>query len=122
MSLKWGLVILVAICNTAGDVLNADGMRHYGEISDFRPASLLRILPSILHNRYLLGGFAAMTISFLAFLSLLSIANVSFAVPATASSYLFETILAKYFLKEDVGARRWIAAVLVAIGVTLLEF
>jgi len=53
---------------------------------------------------------------------LLSIAKVSFAVPATASSYIFETLLAKYVLKEHVDARRWGAAVLVAVGVTLLQF
>lgn len=120
--LKWALVMLVAMGNTAGDVLNADGMRHYGQLEDLRPASLFRMLVSVLRNRYILGGMAAMTISFLAFLSLLSIENVSFAVPATASSYLLETVIAKYFLKERVGARRWVAALLVAIGVTLLQF
>jgi uncharacterized membrane protein len=53
---------------------------------------------------------------------LLSIANVSFAVPATAASYLLETLLAKYVLGEDVRARRWAAATLVAAGVVLLQF
>jgi hypothetical protein len=40
----------------------------------------------------------AMAISFFALLSLLSIADLSFAIPATSASYLFETILAKYLL------------------------
>ena len=48
--------------------------------------------------------FGALAVSFFALLSLLSITTVSFAVPATAVSYLLETLLAKYILGEDV---RW---------------
>jgi drug/metabolite transporter (DMT)-like permease len=36
-------------------------------------------------------------------------------------NYVFETLLAKYILKEDVGSRRWGAAILVACGVVLLR-
>jgi drug/metabolite transporter (DMT)-like permease len=64
----------------------------------------------------------ALAVSFFALLSLLSIANVSFAVPAGATSYLLETLLAKYVLKEDVRLRRWAAAILVAGGVVLLQW
>jgi drug/metabolite transporter (DMT)-like permease len=53
-------------------------------------------------------------------MSLLSIAPVSFAIPATASSFLFETILGKIILKESVHWRRWIGAMLIALGVSLL--
>ena len=35
--------------------------------------------------------------------ALVSIADLSFAVPATAASYVFETILAKYVLKERIS-------------------
>jgi uncharacterized membrane protein len=65
---------------------------------------------------------ASLTAGFLAMMSLLSIANVSFAVPATAISFVLETLLAKYILKEDVGLRRWAAATLVACGVVLLQW
>ncbi len=119
---KWLLVLVVAICTTIGDVLNAAGMRRQGEIDDFRPSSFLQMIARIARNPYVLGGIAALAVSFFALLSLLSISNVSFAIPATASSYLFETLLAKYVLKEHVGKRRWAAAVLVAIGVSLLQF
>jgi drug/metabolite transporter (DMT)-like permease len=54
-------------------------------------------------------------------MDLLSIAKLSFAIPATASSYLLETALAKYLLGEDVGWKRWAGASLVAIGVMLIS-
>jgi len=120
--LKWLLVVLIALCNTIGDVLNAAGMRRQGELENFDPSSFFTMIAKIFRNPYVLGGLAALTVSFFALLSLLSIANVSFAVPATACSYVFETLLAKYVLKEHVDGRRWAAALLVAIGVSLLQF
>jgi uncharacterized membrane protein len=72
-------------------------------------------------NPRVFGGFVSFTVAFCALVSLLSIADVSFAIPATAISYVLETILAKYLLKEDVKVRRWTAAILVACGVVLLQ-
>ena len=66
-----------------------------------------------------LGALAG--IAFFAFLRLVSTADLSFAVPATAASYVFETILASYVLKERVNPERWIGAVLVSCGVALLS-
>ncbi|HEX6505043.1 MAG TPA: hypothetical protein VF011_17515 [Terriglobales bacterium] len=120
--MKWILVGIIAICNTLGDVLNTAGMKRQGEVEDLRPRTLLRMLAGIFRNPLVMAGLGTLAISFFALLSLLSIANVSFAVPATASSYLLETLLAKYVLKEDVRLRRWAAAVLVAGGVVLLQW
>ena len=62
-----------------------------------------------------------MAVSFFAFIALLSVADLSFAVPATAVSYVLETVLAKYVLKERVTLVRWAGASLVACGVALLS-
>ena len=50
----------------------------------------------------------------------MSIADLSFAVPATAVTFVFETILARYILKEHITWVRWTGAYLVACGVALL--
>ena len=120
--MKWVLVAIIAMCNTLGDVLNTAGMKRQGEVPDLRPQSLLWMVRRAVTNPYVLAGMAARAVSFFATLSLLSIANVSFAVPATAASYLLETLLAKYVLGEDVRTRRWAAATMVAAGVVLLQF
>lgn len=120
--MRWLLVAIIAVCNTLGDVLNTAGMKRQGEVEDLGPRSFAVMVKRILRNPLVLGGFTALTVSFFALLSLLSISSVSFAVPATAISYLLETLLAKYVLGEDVRARRWAAATLVAVGVVLLSF
>src|SRR5690348_12315925 len=119
---QWRLVALTSICNTVGDVLNTAGMKREPEVEQLGLRSLGRMLSLTIRNPLVIGGVAALTAGFFAMMSLLSIANVSFSVPATAISYVLETLLAKYILKEDVGLRRWVAATLVACGVALLQW
>jgi drug/metabolite transporter (DMT)-like permease len=119
--MKWILVAIIAVCNTLGDVLNTAGMKRQGEVEELGPASIAHMVLRIFRNPLVLCGLAALAVSFFALLSLLSIANVSFAIPATAVSYLLETALAKYILREDVTWRRWAGATLVACGVAMLQ-
>jgi bacterial/archaeal transporter family protein len=118
---RWMLVFLIVGCNTTGDLLTAYGMRRHGGVRDFHPSAIRRLIASLVHNRYVIGGIAAMAVSFFALLSLLSIADLSFAIPATSASYLVETILARLILKEDVRWQRWTGACMVACGVALLS-
>lgn len=122
IGLRWRLVALTSVCNTLGDVLNTAGMKREPEVERLDLRTLMRMLARIVRNPRVIIGVAALTTGFFAMMSLLSIANVSFSVPATASSYVLETILAKYVLREDVEVRRWMAAILVMSGVVLLQW
>jgi len=120
--IQWRLAALTSVCNTVGDVLNTAGMKREPEVEKLNLHSLIAMLSRIVRNPLVIGGVLSLTAGFFAMMSLLSIANVSFAVPATAISFVLETLLAKYILKEDVGLRRWAAATLVACGVVLLQW
>ena len=119
--MKWVLVGVIVICNTLGDVLNTTGMKRHGEVEHFNPRAILRLVISIFRNPFVMAGLGTLAISFAALVALLSIANVSFAIPATAASFLLETLMAKLVLKEKVGGKRWAGAALVACGVILLS-
>jgi transporter family protein len=119
--MKWILVGVVSICTALGDVLNTAGMKRQVGVNGLDTRSLRFIVLAIFRNRLVLCGLCALAVSFFAFISLLSISNVSFAVPATASSYVLETTLAKCILKESVTWHRWAAAGLVCCGVALLS-
>ncbi len=119
--MNWLLVGIIVVTTTIGEVLQAMGMRHHGEIHDFRPGALGRVFAAIAQNRYIILSVSAMAVSFFAFMALLSISTLSFAVPATAATYALETLLAKFLLKEQVGWRRWAGASLVMCGVVLLS-
>ncbi len=118
--MKWFLVALIVGSTTLGDSLQAAGMKRHGEIHDFRPGALGRVAATLARNWYLIIAVAMMAVSFFGFLTLLSRADLSFAVPATALSFVTETIIAKWLLKEQVNWKRWAGAGLVACGVALL--
>src|SRR5580704_16210831 len=119
--MRWLLVAVIAVATTVSDVLQSAAMKQHGEIHDFRPGALGRLFALLVRNRLILTSVAVMAISFFAFIALLSVADLSFAVPATAASYVLETVLAKYLLKELVTLERWAGATLVACGVALLS-
>jgi len=117
---KWLLLALMVAATTAGDVLQSIGMRKHGEIHDFRPGALRRAAAALARSSSIVLAILCMAVSFFAFMSLLSIADLSFAVPASAASFIFETVLAKYVLHERVNLERWAGVGLVACGVALL--
>jgi drug/metabolite transporter (DMT)-like permease len=118
---KWLLISISVVATAAGEVLQALGMRHHGEIRDFRPGALGRALALLARNRYVIAAVLTMAASFFAFLKLLSIADLSFAVPASAATYVLETLLARFILRERVDWLRWAGAALVIGGVILVS-
>jgi drug/metabolite transporter (DMT)-like permease len=119
--MKWGLIGIIVGATTVGEVLQAMGMRHHGEIHDFRPTAIGRAAALLARNRFVLGSVLAMAVSFFAYMGLLTVSDLSFAVPATAVTYVLETVLAKYVLRERVSWLRWAGASLVICGVALVS-
>jgi drug/metabolite transporter (DMT)-like permease len=119
--MKWLFIGIIVAATTAGEVLQALAMRHHGEIHDFRPGAIGRAMAVLARNRYAIGGVVAMAVSFFAYEGLLPMVDLSFAVPATAVTFVAETILAKYLLKEHVNWLRWTGASLVICGVILVS-
>ena len=119
--MRWLLIGIIVAATTVGEVMQAKGMRRHGEIRDFRPSALGRAAGLLARNRFVIGSVLAMAVSFFAYLGLLTISELSFAVPATAVTYVLETVLAKYVLRERVNGLRWAGAALVICGVALVS-
>jgi uncharacterized membrane protein len=118
--MRWLLLGIIVGSTVLGDILQTIEMKRVGEVKDFRPGKIGTFLAGLARRRFLILAVFFMAISFFAFMRLLSVADLSFAVPASAGSVVLETILAKMLLKEDVDVRRWAGAALVACGVALL--
>lgn len=117
----WILLGVVVGSTVAGDILQSFEMKRHGEIKDFGPNGLSRALTAMARNKFLILAVFFMAISFFAFITLVQSADLSFAVPASAASIVFETILARIILKEQIDSRRWWGVCLVALGVALLS-
>jgi uncharacterized membrane protein len=117
--LAWLLLAAVVGGTVASDLLQSMQMKRHGEVR-FSNSHLASAFFAMARNAYLNLAIFFMAISFFAFLKLLTVADLSFAVPASAASFVIETLLAKILLKEQVCRRRWAGAALVACGVALL--
>jgi len=118
--MRWFLVLIIVSATVAADILQSIEMKKHGEVEDFRPHKLGRMLTGFARRLYLVLAVILMAVSFFAFMKLLTFADLSFAVPVTAASFVIETIAAKVLLKENVDGRRWAGACMVACGVALL--
>ncbi len=118
--MKWIWLAITVLSGTVGDLVSAKGMTAHGEVEHFGPERLARLMRYIFTHRLILAGIVANALAFFSFMALLSVAELSFAVPATALSYILKTGLAEWYLDERVTPRRWAGAVLVALGVFLI--
>lgn len=109
------LLALVILGTVAGDLLKAAAMRRLEITADWVGAAAEALRSPLLWAS--IGGYA---VSFFGFMALLSVEDVSFAVPATAAGYVVETVLARTFLGERVSPRRWAGVAFVAVGVALV--
>ncbi len=118
----WAGILTVAATAVAGDVLTAGAMRRIGDLDEIRAHSGLGgAIKAVVSSPMFLLGVAAMALSFFSLLFTLSVVDVSLAAPATASlTYVGNAFAAKFFLRENVDRRRWIAAGFVVAGVALL--
>ena len=118
--MRWVWLAITVLSSTVGDLVSAKGMIAHGEIEHFKPGRIARLLRYIGTNPHVVTGIAFNALSFFAFLALLSVSELSFAVPATAVSYILKTALSHWYLGEHVSARRWLGAACVALGVYLI--
>jgi len=99
----------------------ARGLKQVGEISTLRPARLLRLGQRVVTNRNFLLGLFSMAVSFGAFLTVLSLTDMSYVVPATSLSFVVSTLGAKLVLKETISSSRWMGTLLVGLGILLIS-
>ena len=114
-------IAIVVLGGTAGDIAVSHAMKQIGEIEALRPKTIGRVLLRASRMGWMWIGIALMALGFFSLLALLSWADVSVVVPATALSYVAAALGAKYLLHEDVAAVRWAGVLLVCIGVALLS-
>lgn len=114
------LLFFVVVSGTGGEICVTRAMKHVGEVRDFRPLAIARVIFSALKLPWMWIGVAMMALAFFSLLGVLSIENVSFVVPVTALNYASGALGGKFFLGERVTLRRWAGVLIVCVGVTLV--
>ncbi len=115
-------IIVMVLGATIGETLIAAAMTRVGDLDAIRAHSgLPGAIRAVVTEPRLAAGIACMATSFFALLFALSGADLSLVAPATNSlTFVTTAVAAKFFLKENVDRRRWLAALFVCAGVALL--
>lgn len=111
---------IVVLTSTGGEMAVSHAMKRIGEVHDFRPRAILGVVARAFRLGWMWFGFALMAVSFFSLLAMLSWADVSFVIPATALSYAVGALGAKLLLGEQVSRIRWAGVLLVCFGVALV--
>ncbi len=122
----WSAILCVVALAIAGECLIAAAMRRLGDLDLLRTQSGLRgyigPIRAVLSSPLFLIGALCMALNFFAMLYTLSIVDLSLAGPACGSlTFIGNAAAAKFFLKENVDRRRWLAALFVCAGVVLIS-
>ncbi|HSZ60384.1 MAG TPA: EamA family transporter [Terriglobales bacterium] len=118
----WAAIALIVVASTTGDVLLSYSMKRVGDVGElWKRRGMLAVIGRVFSTPTFPLGVAAMGVAFYSLLFGLSWGNLSLVVPASASlTFVANALAARIFLRERVGRRRWIAALLVAGGVALM--
>ena len=116
----WVLLGIVVLAGTAGEIAVTRAMKQIGEVRQFHPRALIRVLGRAFRIGWMWLGLGLLAMAFFSLLTLLSWENVSFVVPLTALSYVVGALMAKVFLGEEVDLVRWVGVLLVVVGVVLV--
>ncbi len=115
-------IVIMVLGATIGETMISAAMTRVGDLDEIRAKSgLPGAIKAVVTSPFLIGGIACMAISCFALLFAHSGADLSLVAPAPNSlTFIATAVAAKFFLKENVDRRRWLAAIFVSAGVFLL--
>jgi transporter family protein len=115
---------IVIVAGTSGEMLVAHAMKQIARNQPLtRPASthfVAHLIDQAVRSGAVWSGLALQAVAFFALLALLSWADVSFVVPATALNYVVGAAGSALFLRERVNRVRWAGVLLVCLGVGVM--
>ncbi len=109
------LTFIVIITNVAGNVLLSRGM-HDTYVLSWSPLPMLRAIL----NPWVIAGVIVLTGWMITNLALLSLADLSYVLPVTASAYILIAILGHFVLNERISLLRWAGIAVITGGVMLV--
>lgn len=110
---KYLVLACVTLCASIGDSLLAHGMKEVGNVSLSHLGTVILAVtnPSVAFGILLLLGF------FASYTTALSWADLTYVLPATSLGYVLLTLIAKFYLHENVTMTRWLGVLLISAGV-----
>jgi drug/metabolite transporter (DMT)-like permease len=114
------LLVLMVFFGAVGDVLLSKGMKQIGAVDDWSPAALFDVFLQTFTSGTIWLGIACLILFFVGYMLVLSWADFSYVLPATATSYALVPLLGFLMLGEFVSSLRWAGVAFICLGVLLV--
>ncbi|MEW6278199.1 MAG: DMT family transporter, partial [Candidatus Eremiobacterota bacterium] len=115
------LIMLIAVTAvTFGDIFMSQAMRTVGEVRITGWASLWDTGVRVFSTPKVWWAIACMATFFFLWQAVLSWSELSYVLPMTALTYVFNAFLAGPMLNEKVTPLRWVGTLLIFLGVFLV--
>jgi hypothetical protein len=114
------LIFLMVVFGSSGDTLMGKGMRSVGPPAAWSVAPVVAFLSQAAGSPAAWMGFACLLLFFLSYMLVLTWADFSYVLPASAAAYAVVPLLGHFFLGEEVSPLRWAGVVLITLGVGLV--
>jgi len=111
------LVVLLIILNSAGNFFFGLGMKRIGAVQGLSMAVLHSVFVSVFSSVWIWLGIVSMLLFLGALMLVLSWADFSYVLPATAAMYAVVPLLGHFVLGESVTGLRWTGVALICAGV-----
>jgi drug/metabolite transporter (DMT)-like permease len=116
----WILVGLIVVFGSAGNLFFSAGMKRVGAVPGWSLAALRPVFVQVFTSPWIWLGIVSMLLFLAALMLVLSWADFSYVLPATASMYVLIPLLGHFLLGEAVAALHWLGVALICLGVVLV--
>jgi drug/metabolite transporter (DMT)-like permease len=111
------LVALLVIFSSAGNLLFSVGMKRVGALPGWSLGALRSAFVAIFTSPWIWLGIVSMLLFLAAFMLVMSWADFSYVLPATACMYAVIPLVGHFVLGERVPAGHWAGIALICVGV-----
>jgi drug/metabolite transporter (DMT)-like permease len=109
---------LAVLALALGETAIAKGMKQVGAVAGGLGAQI----KAAVTNGWVISGAVLLAAHLGLYALVLSMADLSLAMPLTAASYPLGALLARFYLREDVNTARWLGTLIIALGVALVAW
>ena len=111
------IIMLVAVVALAvGETLLSKGMKQVGRGGD----GWAHQAAAVIRSGWIWAGLILLIVHVGLYMLALKGADLSLALPLTAASYPLAALLARFYLREEVGTARWIGTLVITAGVAIV--
>jgi drug/metabolite transporter (DMT)-like permease len=113
-------LVLVVALNPLGNAFLREGMDRTGAPARWTPHALVIFFGKAFQSGSVWLGICFLTLFFICYMLVLSWADYSYVLPASAGSYVVVALLGSTLLGEHVPIERWIGIGLISVGAVLV--